>query len=89
MDNFFELNLKMENMRLQFVKFMSNGWEGELLNGPGAKSDPMEMFELLEEILDKKDDYAKAINNLVNLGILDNVTTRGLETSAWDMIFNG
>ena len=30
MDNFFELNLKMENMRLQFVKFMSNGWEGEL-----------------------------------------------------------
>lgn len=23
MDNFFELNLKMENMRLQFVKFMS------------------------------------------------------------------
>ena len=89
MDNFFELNLKMENMRLQFVKFMSNGWEGELLDGPGVKSDPMEMFELLEEILDKKDDYTQAINNLTYMGILDNVTTRGLETSAWDMIVNG
>ena len=33
MDNFFELNLKMENLRLQFVKFMSNGWEGQLLEG--------------------------------------------------------
>ena len=89
MDNFFELNLKMENMRLQFVKFMSNGWEGELLDGPGAKSDPIKMFELLEEILDKKDDYTQAINNLTNQGILDNVTTRGLISSGWEMIVNG
>ena len=89
MDNFFELNLKMENMRLQFVKFMSNGWEGELLDGPGPKSDPMKMFELLEEILDKKDDYTQAINNLTNQGILDNVTTRGLISSGWEMIVNG
>lgn len=81
MDNFFEMNLKMENMRLQFVKFMSNDWEGTLLDGPGAKSDPMQMFELLEEILDKKDDYTQAINNLTSQGILDNVTTRSLETS--------
>ena len=89
MDNFFELNLKMENMRLQFVKFMSNGWEGELLDGPGPKSDPMKMFELLEEILDKKDAYTQAINNLTNQGILDNVTTRGLISSGWEMIVNG
>jgi hypothetical protein len=89
MDNFFELNLKMENMRLQFVKFMSNGWEGELLDGPGPKSDPIKMFELLEEILDKKDDYTQAINNLTNQGILDNVTTRGLISSGWEMIVNG
>ena len=89
MDNFFELNLKMENMRLQFVKFMSNGWEGELLDGPGPKSDPIKMFELLEEILDKKDDYTQAINNLTNQGILDNVTTRGLITAGWEMIVEG
>lgn len=89
MDNFFELNLKMENMRLQFVKFMSNGWEGQLLDGPGPKSDPMKMFELLEEILDKKDAYTQAINNLTNQGILDNVTTRGLITAGWDMIVEG
>ena len=89
MDNFFELNLKMENMRLQFVKFMSNGWEGQLLDGPGPKSDPMKMFELLEEILDKKDAYTQAINNLTNQGILDNVTTRGLITAGWEMIVEG
>ena len=89
MDNFFELNLKMENMRLQFVKFMSNGWEGQLLDGPGPKSDPMKMFEILEEILDKKDAYTQAINNLTNQGILDNVTTRGLITAGWEMIVEG
>ena len=89
MDNFFELNLKMENMRLQFVKFMSNGWEGQLLDGPGPKSDPMKMFELLEEILDKKDAYTQAINNLTNQGILDNVTIRGLITAGWEMIVEG
>ena len=89
MDNFFELNLKMENLRLQFVKFMSNGWEGQLLEGAGDKSDPTKMYELLEEILDKKDAYGKAIENLTDQGIFDNVTTRGIFTSTYNMIVDG
>ena len=88
-DNFVELNLKMENMRLQFAKFMSNGWKGDLYSGVGKDSDPTKMYELLEEILDKKDEYSKAIRNLENDGILDNVTTRGIIASGWDMIVNG
>lgn len=88
-DNFVELNLKMENMHLQFAKFVSDGWQGDLYGGAGAHSDPTKMYELLEEILDKKDDYTRAIRNLENEGILDNVTTRGIIASGWDMIVNG
>ena len=29
MDNFIEMSLKMEKMRLLFVKFFSNNWEGD------------------------------------------------------------
>ena len=36
MDNFIEMSLKMEKMRLLFVKFFSNNWEGDLLAGPGG-----------------------------------------------------
>lgn len=92
MDNFFEINLKMENMKLQFAKLMSNGWEGDLLGGVGAKSDPTEMYKLLEEILDKKDVYLKAVRTIDNQGILDDVTTgvtRGIFTSTYEMIVNG
>lgn len=92
MDNFVELNLKMENLKLQFAKFMSNGWQGDLYAGPGAKSDPTEMYKLLEELLDKKDIYLKAAQNIDNQGILDNTTTgftRGVISSTYDMIYNG
>lgn len=92
MDNFLELNLKMENLKLQFAKFMSNGWQGDLYAGPGTKSDPTKMYELLEELLDKKDTYLKAAQNIDNQGILDNTTTgvtRGVLSSTYDMIFNG
>ena len=89
MDNFIEMSLKMEKMRLLFVKFFSNNWEGDLLAGPGAKSDPSEMYALLEEILDKKDQYSKAVKNLDNQGFFDKTATRGIWSATWDMIYYG
>ena len=40
MDNFIEMSLKMEKMRLLFTRFCSNNYEGDLLAGAGDKSDP-------------------------------------------------
>ena len=89
MDNFIEMNLKMENMRIQYYKLISDGWEGDILGGMGENSNPMELYTLLEEILDKKDVYAQAIRNLDDEGVFDDVTTRGTFAEAWDMIVNG
>ena len=89
MDNFIELSLKMEEMRLQFIRFCSNDYDGELLCGPGSKSDPTEMYRLLEEILDKKDQYLTAVKRLEDQGIFDQVTTRGVVAATWDMVVNG
>ena len=89
MENFIEMSLKMEKMRLLFTRFCSNNYEGDLLAGAGDKSDPTEMYKLLEEMLDNKEKYLKAVKRLDQQGFFDHATTRGVWSVGWDMIYYG
>ena len=89
MENFIEMSLKMEKMRLLFTRFCSNNYEGDLLAGAGDKSDPTEMYKLLEEMLDNKEKYLKAVKRLDQQGLFDHATTRGVWSVGWDMIYYG
>lgn len=67
---------------LEWIKYMSNGFKGELMSGPGEYSDATDYFQIEYDILANSEAYLNAMERLANDGICDNTTTRGLKDAA-------
>ena len=67
---------------LEWIKYMSNGFKGELMSGPGEYSDATAYFQIEYDILANSEAYLNAMERLANDGICDNTTTRGLKDAA-------
>lgn len=73
-----EMSLKMEGLRLQYFRMMSDDWQGDLLCGDGEHTDGTKFFDYATQLLENADAYKAAITKLENDGILTNATTRGI-----------
>lgn len=82
METFMEYVAKLENMKLQAIKLFSKDWEGELFCGDMSKANPDKLYDLMTEMLESKDRYEKAIQQLEQSGVLSSVTTRGIYSTA-------
>lgn len=78
-DALVELSLKMEGLRVQYAKMMSNGWHGELYSGPGQFTDGQKFYDYVADLLDNEEAYTAALKRLEQDGILTKSTiTRGI-----------
>ena len=88
-DLLIDFAINCDLLDLEWIKYMSNGFEGELMSGPGDKSDETDYLQIQYDILTNSEAYLNAMERLANDGICDNTTTtRGLkdavkETGAW------
>ena len=77
--------LKMEGIRLEYAKMMSNGWNNELYSGPGKYTDGTKFFDYLTDLLDNSDAYYEALDRLEKDGVLSTPTvTRGTGIAFYD-----
>lgn len=84
-DALIEVSLKMEGMRLEYTKMMSDNWQGELLGGAGEHTKGAKFFSYVADLLQNADHYQEALNRLEEDGILTKptVTRLGLEFFQW------
>ena len=85
-DALIELSLKMEGLRLQYAKMMSDGWQGELFGGAGRNTSGIKFYTYVTDLLEKADQYQQALKRLETDGILTKPTvTRGifLDFASW------
>ena len=69
---------KTEIMRMQFIKMLSNNFDGKLFCGPGPKSDPTMTIECFTSLMVNKDKYIEAVKHLNKSEILNPTSkTRG------------
>lgn len=73
-DALVELSLKMEGLRLQYAKMMSNGWTGELYSGPGKNTNGQKFYDYVADLLDNAEQYQAALKRLEDDGILTTPT---------------
>lgn len=74
-----DLGVKVEYMRLQFIKMLSNNFEGEgLFCGYGDKSDPDPIMRTYTDMMVKADEYEAATARLDAAGIMT-LTTRSTD----------
>lgn len=64
---------------LEWIRFCSNDFKGDLMSGPGEYSDESFYLEVERDIMANADKYIDALNRLADDGICDNTTTRGLK----------
>ena len=78
-DALVEVSLKMEGLRVQYAKMMSNGWQDELYSGPGKNTDGSKFYDYVADLLDNASQYEAALKRLEYDGILKKSTvTRGI-----------
>ena len=78
-DALVEMSLKMEGLRVQYAKMMSNGWKDELYSGPGEYTDGSKFYDYVADLLDNAEQYKAALERLEKDGILTKPTvTRGI-----------
>lgn len=78
-DALVEMSLKMEGLRVQYAKMMSNGWKNELYSGPGEYTDGSKFYDYVADLLDNAEQYQAALERLEKDGILKKTTvTRGI-----------
>ena len=90
-DALIELSLKMEGLRLQYAKMMSDGWQGELFGGAGRNTSGIKFYTYVTDLLEKADQYQQALKRLETDGILTKPTvTRGifLDFASWCYALN-
>lgn len=90
-DALIEMSLKMEGLRLQYAKMMSDGWQGELYGGAGRHTSGTKFYTYVTELLENADQYQNALKRLENDGILTKPTvTRGifLDFAGWCYALN-
>ena len=88
MDLLIDFAINCDLLDLEWIKYMSNGFKGELMSGPGEYSDATDYYQIEYDILTNSEAYLDAMERLANDGICDNTTTRGLkdavkETGTW------
>ena len=95
MDLLIDFAINCDLLDLEWIKYMSNGFKGELMSGPGEYSDATDYYQIEYDILTNSEAYLDAMERLANDGICDNTTTRGLkdaakETGLWvlDIFYN-
>ena len=82
-DLLIDFAINCDLLDLEWIKYMSNGFKGDLLSGPGEYSDATDYFQIENDILANSEAYLDAIERLANDGIFDNTTTtRGLKDAA-------
>lgn len=70
-----DLTVKMEYMRVQFIKMLSNNFEGDgLFCGHGDKTNPDPTMETFTDLMVKADDYLAAMERLEEAGMLTPTT---------------
>ena len=80
-----EYAVKMKLMKQQFMRYMSDGYQGsDLMCGPGEHSDATKLFELQTEMLENLDRYRPVLERLEQQGTYTTPTTRGLPASFLD-----
>ena len=74
LDLLVDLAVKAENIRLEFAKMLSNGWQGDLFSGTGDHSDPEPVMNVISALLANSDKYEAALAKLEQSGILTPTT---------------
>lgn len=74
LDLLVDLAVKAEDIRLEFAKLMSNGWQGDLFSGTGDYSDPEPVMNVISALLANSDKYEAALAKLEQSGILTPTT---------------
>ena len=70
-----DLTVKMEYMRVEFIKMLSNNFEGNgLFCGHGDKTNPDPTMQTFTDLMVKADDYLAAMERLEEAGILTPTT---------------
>lgn len=84
-----DLSAKTEAMRLQFIKMLSNNFEGDrLFSGVGANTDVEPTIDCITALLEKSDEYEEAIDRLEKTAVLT-PTTRGKLKNIYNILFTG
>ena len=91
-DLLIDFAINCDLLDLEWIRFCSNDFKGDLLSGPGEYSDESFYLEVERDIMANADKYIDAMNRLVDDGIFDNTTTRGLKdavqtTGGWVLNF--
>ena len=90
-DALIELSLKMEGLRLQYAKMMSDDWQGELYGGAGSHTSGTKFYSYVTDLLENANHYQEALERLETNGILTKSTvTRGifLDFAGWCYALN-
>lgn len=89
-DLLIDFAINCDLLDLEWIRFCSNDFKGDLLSGPGEYSDESFYLEVERDIMANADKYIDALNRLADDGIFDNTTTRGLKdavvkTGGWSL----
>lgn len=82
--------INCELLDQEWIKYMSDGFEGELMAGPGEHSDLDVFYDVVYHLTYNQDNYMEAVQRLQANGTLENVTvTRGIGEKLWDFLADG
>lgn len=81
-DLLIDFAINCDLLDLEWIRFCSNDFKGDLMSGPGEYSDATDYFQIEYDILANSEAYLNAMERLANDGICDNTTTRGLKDAA-------
>lgn len=74
LDLLVDLAVKAEDIRLEFAKLLSDGWQGDLFSGTGDHSDPDPVINVVCALLANSDKYEAALGKLEQSGVLTPTT---------------
>ena len=81
-DLLIDFAINCDLLDLEYIRFCSNDFKGDLMSGPGEYSDESFYLEVERDIMTNAQTYIDAMNRLANAGTLEDPTTRGLKDAA-------
>ena len=74
-DLLIDFAINCDLLDLEYIRFCSNDFKGDLMSGPGEYSDESFYLEVERDIMTTAQTYIDAMNRLANAGTLEDPTT--------------
>ena len=78
-DLLIDFAINCDLLDLEYIRFCSNDFKGDLMSGPGEYSDESFYLEVERDIMANAEKYIDAMERLADAGTLETTTTRGLK----------